>query len=324
MPEYHTSLYGELARELDNALPPPKAPIYDDHMHAGDVEATRVYVEAARAYGVKGALALGATIEGARALRGEFGEFFHFCGWPHLFDIDTNRNWEAERLGEIEAQAREGFVAMKFKIVPDKDGKRPHVWLDDPRVRPIFDMCERLGLVVQAHIAQPDAWFAKYYSDGRAGRKEEYFTQVEHILEAHPKLKYIGVHMGGWPENLDYLQRMMDTFPGFHIDTSATKWTVRELSRQRERAREFFVRNADRVLFGSDLVVQWGIAPSYYTSRFHVQRMMWESTARVPSMIKDADAKGQPVIEGLGLPADVLQKLYWGNAERVLGRQENA
>jgi len=319
MRELHTSLYVDLARELETPMPLPETPIFDDHMHGGDIRATRAYVKAAKAYGVKGALALVRSVEEAKTLRREFGDFFLYCGWPQLFDIDTNANWEAQRLEEIERQAGEGFAAMKFKIVPDREGRKPHVWLDDGRVKPLLDLCERLGLAVEAHIAQPDAWFAKFYSDGRAGRKEEYFAQVERVLEEHPKLTYIGVHMGGWPENLEYLQRMMDTFPGFHIDTSATKWTVRELSRQRDRAREFFIRNADRILFGSDLVVQRGIAPSYYTSRFHVQRTMWESEGRAPSMIRDADAQGQPVIEGLGLPGEMLGKLYWGNAERVFG-----
>lgn len=321
MRELHTSLYEDLARELEKPMPLPGTPIFDDHMHGGDVRATRTYVKAAKAYGVKKALALVRSAEEAKTLTREFADFFLYCGWPQLFDIDMNDDWEAERLKEIEAQACEGFAAMKFKIVPDREGNRPRVWLDDPRVKPLLDLCERLGLVVEAHIAQPDAWFAKYYGDGRAGRKEEYFAQVERVLEEHPKLVYIGVHMGGWPENLDYLQRMMDTFPAFHIDTSATKWAVREASRQRDRAREFFIRNADHILFGSDLVVQRAIAPSYYTSRFHVQRTMWESAGRVPSMIRDADTEGEPVIDGLGLPGEVLKKLYWENAAKVFGRE---
>ena len=170
---------------------------------------------------------------------------------------------------------------------------------------------------MQAHISQPNAWFEKYYTAERAGRKDDYFRQVEHILAAHPRLVYVGVHMGGYPEDLGYLQRLMDTYPNFNIDTSATKWAIRELSRRHDEAREFFIRNADRILFGTDLVVQKSISPTYYTSRFHVQRTMWETSEKTPSMIKDPDSETPPAIHGLGLPEETLRKIYWGNAKRM-------
>src|SRR5512133_3172344 len=55
--DLHVSLYPELAGVLVQAMPAPLVPIIDGHMHVGDVEATRPYVEAARAYGITGALA---------------------------------------------------------------------------------------------------------------------------------------------------------------------------------------------------------------------------------------------------------------------------
>jgi predicted TIM-barrel fold metal-dependent hydrolase len=287
-------------------------------MHAGDARAALEYMSAAREYGVEKAIAL-TSLEAARDLREKCGGFFLFCGWPYLFDVGENPRWTDERLREIEEMAAAGFVALKFKIVPDRDGKRPSLWLDDARVKPLLDLAERLGLEAQAHIAQPDAWFARDYKPSRSGRKEEYFAQVERVLEAHPRLTFVGVHMGGWPENLDYLDGLMERFARFHIDTSATKWTVRELSRQHDKAREFFIRRADRILFGSDLVVQRGVVASYYTSRFRVQREMWETSERKRSMIKDPDSAMQPVMDGLGLPAEVLRKVYWENASKMFG-----
>ncbi len=317
MSEFHHSLYEDLAGALDEPLSAPPSPLFDHHMHLGDARATQVYHECALGYGVERALGI-ATLERAREIRHAFGDFFLFCGWPPIRDVNLTAELIDKCVREIEQQRDEGFVALKFKIVPDREGRAPRVWLDDPMLKPLFDRAQELGLAVQAHIAQPDAWWRRFYVDGRAGHKGHYFHQVEYLLDAHPGLTYVGVHMGGHPENLAYLQQLIDTYPHFYVDTSATKWTIREISRQHERAREFFIRNAGRILFGSDLVVQAGVSPTYYTSRFHVQRMMWETPYNGRSMIRDPDSETEPVICGLDLPAKVLKHIYWENARRIL------
>lgn len=313
----HSSLYEDLAAQLDTPMPPVPVGILDHHMHLGDAAATRAYVEAAKAYGVERVLGL-AGLSQAREIRRAFGDFFRFCGWPPLRGAEVTPSFVDDCIGEIEKMREEGFVALKFKVVPGNDGSAPLLWLDDARLKPLFDRAAELGFCIQAHIAQPDAWFDRHYSDGRAGSKASYFRQVEYLLETYPETNYVGVHMGGWPEGLDYLEELMDRHANFHVDTSATKWTVRELSRRSDRAREFFIRNRKRILFGSDLVVQKSVSPSYYTSRFHVQRTMWETSARTRSMIKDPDSPVRPVINGLELPKDVLADIYWNNAVRVL------
>ena len=318
MNDLHHSLYEDLAADLHRPLAAPAAAIFDHHMHLGEVRATRVYHECALAYGLEHALGI-ATLDQSRLMRRAFGDFFLFCGWPAVRDVELTPTIVDKCIREIEAQREAGFVALKFKIVPDNEGRAPRVWLDNPTLKPLFTRAEELGFTVQAHIAQPDAWFRKFYFNGEAGQKEHYFHQVEYLLDAHPGLTYVGVHMGGHPEDLDYLQKLIDDYPHFHLDTSATKWTIRELSRQHDRAREFFISNADRILFGSDLVVHNGVSPTYYTSRFHVQRTMWETDFRGRSMIKDPDSEAAPVICGLDLPGEVLKNIYWGNAARILG-----
>ncbi len=318
MHDLHQSIFPDLAHALDNGLPAPTVEIFDHHMHLRGPVATSEYVKAAKAYGVCRALGI-ATVEQAAAIKDAFGDFFLFCGWPYLGDIDSNRHWLSVRLAELESFAEAGFVSIKIKIVPGRDGGRPPVWMDDKRIRPLITRAVGLGLSVQAHVGQPAAWFEKYYSDGRAGSRSAYLSQVERFLEEHPDLVYVGVHMGGDPEELDYLESLMERFPNYHIDTSATKWVIRELSRRRDEARDFFIRNSSRILFGSDLVVQDNVSPSYYTSRFHVQRVMWESAGRVASMIIDPDSDAAPEIHGLDLPVSVLAQIYSGNAECLFG-----
>ena len=126
--------------------------------------------------------------------------------------------------------------------------------------------------------------------------------------------------MGGDPEDLAHLRRILDRYPNVSLDCSATKWVARSLSSQREAAREFFLDYQDRILFGSDQVSADTRNYDFYASRFWVQRKMWETAYIGQSPIFDSDcpADAQPVLRGLALPDGVLQKLYHDNAVRYL------
>ncbi|HRI41291.1 MAG TPA: hypothetical protein PLW54_06390, partial [Bacteroidia bacterium] len=79
------------------------------------------------------------------------------------------------------------------------------------------------------HIADPDTWFATRYSDARRyGTKREQYQGLERMLDRFTN-PWIAAHMGGWPEDLGFLDGMLARHPNLHIDTSATKWVVRAL-----------------------------------------------------------------------------------------------
>lgn len=318
----HWSLIPDLARALDEPPPPPPVPILDIHMHSGAPGATAAYVRAAKRYGVAGACNM--EFAGCPdAMAGRFPGFaFHPCGWPRP---DKGMDWGAFRETWVEGFAdlvAGGMRAVKLKSEP-RGGVRPDVWLDDERLDPLYEQAAKHRVLVQAHLAQPSMWWPERFDPAVAGPKRIYLEQIERVLARHPDLNYLGVHMGGHPEDLDDLERMMETYPGYHVDTSATKWVIRELSARPEAARAFVLRHPDRVCFGSDLVVQDGVDFDYYTSRFHVQRRMWETDCRERSMIDDPDAPaGGPFLNGLALPEDVLRKVYRGNALRLLNLSE--
>jgi hypothetical protein len=169
------------------------------------------------------------------------------------------------------------------------------------------------------------------------------------MLDRFP-MPWIAAHMGGWPENLDFLDAMLERHPNLYIDTSATKWVVRELSKHpRERVVEFFTRWRGRLLFGSDIVTtdehltpkegppahpMADLASSpetafeLYASRYYALRTMFETSYDGESPIADPDLKmvapetyddmAAPRLRGLMLPRDVLEDLYRGAAERLM------
>jgi predicted TIM-barrel fold metal-dependent hydrolase len=184
--------------------------------------------------------------------------------------------------------------------------------------------------IIMVHVADPDVWFRSMYADaGKYGAKPDHYVGLERMLQLFPDLHWIGAHMGGDPEHPDHLQELLEKYPHLSFDTSATKWQVREVSPRRDAIRDLICRFPDRFLFGSDLVTRHGLVREHYVSRYWCQRTLWESDWQGPSPIADPDyvpedGEGStPYLRGVGLPRDVLEKVYYQNARQLLGLAEN-
>jgi predicted TIM-barrel fold metal-dependent hydrolase len=86
---------------------------------------------------------------------------------------------------------------------------------------------------------------------------------------------------------------------------------IAELGRQPYTARKFFVKYADRILYGTD--GPWPELRITYYWRF-----LETFDENFPYSEKEPPPQGMWRIHGLGLPDDVLQKVYHENALRLL------
>ena len=146
----------------------------------------------------------------------------------------------------------------------------------------------------------------------------------------HPKTLFIGVHFGNAPEDPDLVAQLLDTYPNLVIDTAARLPAIgrRDSNHSPERMRAFFLKYQDRVLFGTTrrlaharcTDVRLGDANSDGSRRRSFLRgdlALYETTdtdispARRP--FRDAGHFG------VGLPREVLEKIYYKNAVRLLG-----
>jgi hypothetical protein len=223
-------------------------------------------------------------------------------------------------LRRLEAFYNIGSRVVKFHCAPESMRRRGWT-LDSPRLRPVFEEAAARKMGIMTHIGDPDTWYATKYADASVyGTRQEHYEMWERMLNEYPDTPWIGAHMGGNPEDLERLQGLLDRHANLSLDCSATKWIARALSPQRNAAREFFLRNQDRVIFGSDQVSGDDRNFDFYCSRFWVQRKTWETAYIGKSPILDGDvpAEEQPTLRGLALPDGVLQKLYHGNAVRYL------
>jgi predicted TIM-barrel fold metal-dependent hydrolase len=132
------------------------------------------------------------------------------------------------------------------------------------------------------------------------------------LVARHPQTIFIGAHVGCYAENLQWVGELLDRCPNFYIDFSAR---IAELGRQPYSTRRFFIRYADRILFGTDSSPDLNAYRLYYRFLETDDEYFNYGTSPIPS-------QGRWHIYGLYLPEDVLEKIYYRNAERVvLGRQ---
>jgi len=102
---------------------------------------------------------------------------------------------------------------------------------------------------------------------------------------------------------------MLNRLPNYYIDIGAR---IAELGRQPNTARHFFLRYADRIVFGTDN------PPDPKTYRIYYRCLETRDDCFPYWKPDDRPWQGRWYIHGLGLPDAVLQRIYYQNARRLL------
>lgn len=292
-------------------------PIIDAHAHLRGLDDVPLYFEVAAAYGIAMTVSM-SPLEEVDALRERYPGRIEFIAVPRWREIALTPAFQRSWIDDLEAFAAKGVRLAKFWMAPPMR-ERHGLTLDHPFVREVARKAHRMGYHFMTHIADPTVWWGGKYADaGVFGTKEDQYVQLENFLRDYPDRMMLGAHFGGSLEEPERLQRLLDAHPNYILDSSATKWIVREVARNPGAARDFVLRNADRILFGSDIVVGPKHDFDHYASRYWAHQMMWETDYRGESPIEDPDAGDPPLLAGLDLPKDVLVKLYRANAEQLL------
>jgi predicted TIM-barrel fold metal-dependent hydrolase len=252
---------------------------------------------------------------------------FSTIGWMDWTGFDKP-NFVAKSVDYLERLVARGAVG--FKIWKDlgltlRDANGEMVRVDDERLDPLFAKAGELGIPVMFHTADPAAFFQpldrynERYEElaahpdwsfyGSHFTKRELLEQRNTVFARHPKTQFIGAHVGESPEDLSFVAAIFERFPNVTVDMSAR---VAELGRQPYAAREFFLKFADRILFGSDLL------PDIEMYRLHYR--FFETADEYFDYPSHASRQGRWMVYGLFLPDDVLRKIYRENTLRVMSR----
>lgn len=205
----------------------------------------------------------------------------------------------------------------------DTDGSLTKI--DDPRFDPIWEACGQLGLPVIMHTADPSAFFEPI--DATNERYEELSRHPDwafpadkfpsrealhqarnRVIARHPNTIFIGAHLGNDGEDLAEAAELLRTYPNLYLEIASR---ISELGRQPYSSRKFLIDNQDRILFGTD-----GPWPE---SRLQLYwRFLETDDEYFPYSEKSPPPQGLWQIYGVFLPEEVLQKLYYRNALRII------
>lgn len=250
---------------------------------------------------------------------------FSSIGWMDWTGVERG-DFTAVTIDRLERLVEHGACGIKFwkdfgLTLKDTEGQLFRI--DDERFAPIFEACGRLGLPIMFHTADPSAFFDPIdpqnerieelaaHPDWGFGdspvSKRELLEQRNRVIARHPEIQFVGAHCAESSEALAYLAEQMDAMPNLMIDISAR---ISELGRQPFRARRFFLKYADRILFGTDLLPEIEMYRLYY--RF------LETEDEYFPYPSHASRQGRWNIYGINLPDDVLRKVYRENALKLL------
>jgi predicted TIM-barrel fold metal-dependent hydrolase len=225
-----------------------------------------------------------------------------------------------EMLERRVAQGARGLKVWKDLGLRARDAGGRLLRADDERFAPLFAKAAELGIPVMLHLGDPAAFFTPV--DARNERYEELaahpdwsfygpqypaweeiLAQQARLIARHPQTRFIGAHMGGAAEELARVSAWLDRFPNFAVDISAR---AAELGRQPRAARALFLRHPERILFGSDLLPSTEMYRLYY-------RFLQTEDEYFPYPTHGS-GQGRWRIYGLGLPPNVLERIYATNA----------
>lgn len=320
----------------------PKYPVVDIHTHMGslvlgrqyeDLYDTATFVKQLQAVGVKHIV----------NLDGEWGSYFtemrqkivHYESYITTFVwIDVTRiddpdfsEWVVTHLKDSFAQGARGIKMWKVISLNQKDKQGKYIRTDDPRLNIVYETAAQLQMPILIHIGDPVAFFEplneqneryeemSQHPDWCFGKPGQYtFMELmemqDNMIAKHPETTFIVAHFGSYAENLAHVAKRLDQYPNMYIDMAAR---VAELGRVPYSARDFFVKYQDRILFGTDC------SPLDLGQHQIIYRFLETMDEYFPYQNPDElPGQGRWCIYGIGLPDEVLKKVYYENACKIL------
>ncbi len=332
----------------------PPAPIIDVHAHINGPRAVKIYKRVAELYGVGMTYSM-TRLEEVEAIQEKMEGQVRFIAVPNYWAEDNMRYHMGEGfITRIEQYHALGSRIAKFWAAPRATdyaiemGEPDFMRLDAPHRIESMRVARDLGMYFMVHVADPDTWFKTKYADADVyGTKPGQYEPLERLLDEFTQ-PWIAAHMGGWPEDLEFLTGLLQRHANLYLDTSATKWMVRELSRHSKKdLMTFLLRFRGRILFGSDIVTSddhlseaasakevYELASNpeqafdLYAGRYWALRTLLDSDYKGESPIADPDLAmvnpdryeemDAPLLRGMGLPEELLRSIYHDAATDLL------
>ncbi len=249
------------------------------------------------------------------------------------FDGIDEEGWTAREVQRLEAGFKMGARGLKIPKTLGlrykyKDGQIMPV--DDAKLDPIWETCGKHHKPVVIHVSDPAAFFTPLdrfnerwhelnanphwlFFGPQYPARQEILDQLHRAIAKHPQTTFVNTHFGNNAEDLKAVGEQLDKYPNMYVDFDAR---ISELGRQPYSARKFFIKYQDRILFGTDTTPRRDAFRIYY--RF------LETDDEYFDCAASHHLQGFWRIYGIFLPDDVLEKIYYKNAEKILNAAQPA
>jgi predicted TIM-barrel fold metal-dependent hydrolase len=258
-------------------------------------------------------------------------EIIRASGYRDRFAVFANVTWRGAgspgwadaAVADLERAVRNGAIGLKVAkdlglSARKADGTRLRV--DDPVLTPVWEAAGRLDIPVIIHTAEPQEFFSPFDFENERWLElalfenrrnfmpgqptfDELVGERDRMFAAHPDTRFINAHFGWHANDLERAARLLDALPNVVMEVAAVLY---DLGRQPRAARAFFTTYQDRILMGKD---------SYQPGEFPYYFRVFETDDEYFDYYRDYHAFWK--LYGMGLPDDVLRKLYYRNALRV-------
>ena len=252
--------------------------------------------------------------------------------YPNRLIVFTNINlnsiddpdWTKKTVAQIKNDVKLGANGLKIyksQGMNNKDSNGVRIKIDDPRIDPVWEVCGELGIPVLIHSADPKSFWQPMDENNerwlelkthpRRKRDESnpaswqtIIDEQHNIFRKHPKTTFINAHLGWYANDLSTLGKLMDEFPNMNAEIGAV---IAELGRQPRFAKAFLTKYQDRVMFGKD---------SWHPEEYYTYFRVLETADEYFPYYKKYHAYWK--MYGLDLSDEVLRKIYYKNALRVI------
>src|SRR5499426_2681781 len=314
----------------EHKIPQAKFPMIDIHSHHSDLSPAYVdkLIKEMDSINLRVIVNLsGGTGERLKqtvaAMKGRYPDRFVVFANMSFNDLDEP-GYGKRAAARLEQDVRNGAQGLKiFKNfgmdLKYANGGRVHV--DDPEFDPVWEKCAELKIPVLIHVAEPSAFFDPWdYRNERWEELREFpqrarppskyppfetlVAERDRMFAKHPRTNFIAAHLAFHGNDLERLGKLFDSHPNVYVDIAAV---LAELGRQPYSAHDFLVKYQDRVLMGKDI---------YDVNEYKWYFRALETRDEYFEYYRKRHAFWR--IYGFQVPDEVLKKIYYGNAMKLV------